>query len=303
MNRTDRLHLLSERETVRQMLLTMPEANVIDRCSLEGRLEMLDEQLQGAPTDEQEPARARLTFNGRPVVGSHGIVADFGMRAVSSFTEAVSTMAASLVSPLAASGPIPNREQYQLLITSTALGSFGFELEEFRSGQLSLEASSPMAQALESTQNLLRGTLGNDDELADAASETDPRALDKLRSFLQVLSDNEAMCHLQLKDQMVRFTSVEQIRTSLRRLSRDNLREEEQALEGEFLGVLPLSRTFEFRLMQNQEGIRGKVAPTVQDIEQINRHIGQSVRISVMQTRIGHGRPRYLLLAMPAWAG
>jgi hypothetical protein len=37
---------------------------------------------------------------------------------------------ASLAAPLAAMGRIPNRDQHQLLITSTALGSFGFELDE-----------------------------------------------------------------------------------------------------------------------------------------------------------------------------
>jgi hypothetical protein len=80
-----------------------------------------------------------------------------------------------------------------------------------------------------------------------------------------------------------------------------NLREEERELEGEFSGVLTLSRTFEFKLLQGGEGIRGKVAPTVPDIEQILQHTRQRVRIRVMQTRIGNGRPRYLLLGLPKW--
>ncbi len=33
-------------------------------------------------------------------------------------------------------GPIPNRDQNQLLITNTAVGSFGFELEEYCAEQL-----------------------------------------------------------------------------------------------------------------------------------------------------------------------
>ncbi len=301
MNRTDRLYLLSERDAVRKMLDATPEDNVIDRYSLEGRLEMIDEQLHQATGDEHEPVRARLTFNGRPVVGSHGILADFGMRAVNSFTEAVSWMAASLVAPLASSGPLPNREQYQLLITNTALGSFGFELEEYRSSQLQLEATSPVAQALESTGNLLRSTLGNDEELLEAASETDPRALEKVRAFLQVLADGEAVCNLQLRDRSIRFTDVDQIHTSLRRLSQDNLREEQIELDGEFLGVLPRSRAFEFRQQPDGDIIRGKVAPAVTEIEQINHHTEQRVRIQVMQTRIGNGRPRHLLLALPVW--
>lgn len=301
MNRTDYLHLLSERETVRTLLADTPEEDVIDRFSLEGRLASIEAAIAQATIDESEPARARLTFNGRPVVGSHGIFADFGMRAVSSFTEAVASLAASLVAPLAASGPIPNREQYQLLITNTALGSFGFELEEFRGGQLPLEQASQVAQALERTQVLLSSTLGNDEELADAVSETDPRALEKVRGFLQVLADSDAVCTLQWNERSVRFSNVNQVRSSLERLSQDNLQEEERTLAGAFLGVLPKSRAFEFRLAGQDEVIRGKVAAAVLGIEEINRHEQQPVTIRVMETRVGNGKPRYLLLELPDW--
>lgn len=223
------------------------------------------------------------------------------MRAVSSFTEAVASLAASLVAPLAASGPIPNREQYQLLITNTALGSFGFELEEFRGGLLPLEQASQVAQALERTQVLLSSTLGNDEELADAVSETDPRALEKVRGFLQVLADSDAVCTLQWNERSVRFSNVNQVRSSLERLSQDNLQEEERTLAGAFLGVLPKSRAFEFHLAGQDEVIRGKVAAAVQGIEEINRHEQQPVTIRVMETRVGKGKPRYLLLELPDW--
>ena len=82
--------------------------------------------------------------------------------------------------------PIPTREQNQLLIIGPALGSFGFELEEYR-GQMILLEASPVAQALEKTQNLLQGSLGSDEELADSASETDLCALEKIRSLLSTL--------------------------------------------------------------------------------------------------------------------
>ena len=119
MNRQDALHLLGERKFLQERLAELPASARITRISTESRLRVVDERLAQAPVDEREPARARLTFKGRPVIDSHGIFADFGMKAVNSFTEAV---AASLTAPLAAMGPIPNREQNQLLITSTALG-------------------------------------------------------------------------------------------------------------------------------------------------------------------------------------
>lgn len=61
--------------------------------------------------------------------------------------------------------------------------------------------------------------------LADIASETDPRALDKVRNFLRVLADNGAVCALQYGGQGVRFTDVGQVSRSLARLEADNLHE------------------------------------------------------------------------------
>ena len=205
MNNEDRLHLLAEQTFLRRDLSETPEAARLTRMSIEARLRKVDAELAALPVDERAPARARLTFDGVPVIRSHGIFADFGMKAVSTFTEAVASVAASLTAPLAAMGPIPNRDQNQLLITNTAVGSFGFELEEYRAEQLALEDSSPVATALERTQALLQSTLGDDEALADIASETDPRALDKVRTFLKVLVDNSAVCALQYGGHGVRF--------------------------------------------------------------------------------------------------
>ena len=193
---TQRTFLLAERDAVKRMLAETPATAILTRMSDEARLREIEAELAALPVDERAPARARLTFNGLPVIGSHGIFADFGMKAVSSFTDAVATVAASLSAPLAAMGPIPNRDQNQLLITHTAVGSFGFELEEYRAQEL-LDDESAVAVALDRTRSLLQATLGQDDELVDIASETDPRALDKVRGFLRVLAENEAICTLQ----------------------------------------------------------------------------------------------------------
>ena len=121
---------------------------------------------------------------------------------------AVARMAAGLVAPLASSGPIPNRDQHQLLITSTAVGSFGFELEELLGDQLSFDEETPVALALAQTQELLRGTLGTDDELADAATGADPRAVAAVRAFLTELMTNEAVCALEFSDSRLAFSDV-----------------------------------------------------------------------------------------------
>lgn len=299
MNRQEYLHLLGEKTEVERMIAETPADEVIVRSSLVRRLEEIAERIAAAGPDEREPARVRLTFQGRPVIGSHGIFAEFGTRAVNGFAESVAAMAASSTGPLAAMGPIPNRNQHQLLITSTALGSFGFELEECRAGQLTLDETSAVAQALDRTQRLLQGTLGSDEELADSAAEVDSRALDKVRAFLQVLVDNDAVCTVQVGEAQVRFSDVGQVRNSLERLGQENLREEEQILAGELQGVLPKGRDFEFKLTDTGQIIRGKIGPAIRYADALNQGLHRATRIKVMVTRVGSGRPRYVLLEPP----
>jgi len=300
MNRQDYLHLQAERKFLNERLAALPEKAWITRQSTESRLRAIETQLAEAKIDEREPARARLTFTGRPVVNSHGIFAEFGAAAVARFTEVVVAVAASIYAPLAAMGPIPNREQNQLLITSTALGSFGFELEEYRTGDLPFDEPSPVAQALERTQNLLQGAIGSDDELADSAAETDPRALEKVRAFLQILADNQAVCAMQYGEKTFRFSDVGQVRRSLERLSQDNLHETEQVLEGEFQGLLSKLRTFQFDAGGEVGVITGKISKALDNLDQINREMNyKQVQIKVLSTQVGNGRPRYVLLDAP----
>lgn len=156
--------------------------------------------------------------------------------------------------------------------------------------------------ALEKTQSLLQGSIDTDDELlADTASELDQRALDKVRAFISTLAENEAVCALQYRNQVFRFTDVGQVRRSLDRISKDNLHEDEQLLKGEFQGVLPKRRTFEFKITGTDQVIAGKVAPAIEDVDLINKHLHQQVEIRAMVTRVGDGRPRYLLLETPEW--
>jgi hypothetical protein len=296
------LQLQAERSSLTRMIEEIPPEDVIDRGSLQARLEMVDAEL-GMMENQRFPARARLTFSGRPVIGSYGIMADFGMKAVNAFSEAVTAVAASLTAPLRAMGPIPNREQNQLLITNTALGSFGFELEELPPEQLALGEASIVEQAIERTQSLLAATVQPDDEaLADSASELDQRALDKVRAFIKTLEENDALCALHFGSRDFRFSSSAQVRRSIERMSEGNLHEDEKTLVGHFEGVLPNKRrTFEFMEQGAREVIVGKIGPGVTHPENINEHLKHSCRIRVVVTRVGTGRPRYLLKEAPEW--
>lgn len=302
MSRTEQHSLLSERAALERLIRETPTSDVIDLRSLQVRLEAVNRRLATCVVETSLPAKARLTFRGRPVIGSHGIFAEFGVTATKAFTDAVALLAASFETELAPTGPIPNRQQNQLLITSTALGSFGFELEEYRDGALPLGEESPVAEALKQMQELMRGAAeGSDDELTDAASGQDPRAVAAVRDFLKKLIDNEAVCSVAIGEKAFGFSDVGEVQRSLCRLGRENLHEESRGFRGVFQGVLPKRRTFEFKLADSGEVISGKVGPTITDAGVINRHLRATVEVRLVATRVGQGRPRYVLNELPPW--
>lgn len=308
MNRTEYEYLLAERSELQRLLADTSDDEVLVRGSFLARLERVESQLAAVETAPPLPAQARLTFRGRPVVGGHGIFAEFGIEATSKFVKAVTTMAAAVAKPLGSSGPIPNRDQNRLLITGTAVGSFGFELEEYlepEGAQLSLglEAESAVARALRQTLELLGGTLGSDDALTDAVATVDPRARVEVRSFLETLVAHEAVCALEPSNgaPSVQFGDVGQVRRSIQRLGQDNVHEAQRSFEGTFQGVLPDLRTFEFRIAGEDSLVRGKIGPAIINPNELNRRLYLPTRIRVTEVRVGAGRPRYVLNEQPEW--
>ena len=297
MNIQERHQLLAEKTSLERMLASLPESSVIDRMSLEARKAEVEEALAAAPVPTREPVRARLTFRGKPIIGSHGIFAEFGATALSAFADAVAAIGASQTTDLGTRGAIPNREEYQLLITGTALGSFGFELEEAPKDETLFPELSLVDHAIEQTRRIMEASLGTDDELTEAIADTDPRAVEALRGFLKTLSDQEAICALEFKEEVFRFADVGQVRRSEGRLRKDNIHEEDKPLSGQFLGVLPHRRTFEFQITDSQEVIVGKVGPEIHDAGRINDVLKQNINIQVHTKRAGTGRPKFTLLS------
>lgn len=302
MNRQEIDQLLSERGALQRMIADTPEEEILDLRSLRARLDIVNRELERQPLDGRIPVKVRLTFRGRPVVGSHGIFAEFGVTATKAFTDAVALLAASFETSLAATGPIPNRIQNQLLIIRTAAGSFGFELEEHREGALPSEEDSTVSQALSKMQELLHGAAsGSDDDLTDAASGQDPRAVAALRDFLKKLADNDAVCAISAGDKAFSFRDVGEVQRSLTRLGQENIHEESRRLRGVFQGVLPKRRTFEFKVADTDTVITGTIAPSIAEANTINRHLEEPTEILLIGTRVGQGRPRYVLKELPSW--
>ncbi len=294
----DYLTVASEIRELENLLAAIPEGNVIERMSLESRLESAKAALAGLP--QQFAPKARLTFRGKPVFGSHGIAADFGGKAAGAFSDAFAAVAAGLSEGLRYMGPIPNRDKNQLLITGTAIGSFGFEFE-LPATEPSLFPEAEKAQeAMTKIEALFRlAAEGSDDEVAEVIEEVHPRAVKKVHDFLELLVQQQAWCGLEFADRFFRYADFEQIMASCERLKDDNIQEREETYRGEFQGVLPSARTFEFRLADQEGLIKGKVDLGIDDPDVLNRvwlHKPVTVKLNVMQ--VGQGRPRLTLMTL-----
>ncbi|MBF0401154.1 MAG: hypothetical protein HQL90_10350 [Magnetococcales bacterium] len=297
----EHLSIASEIKELEAILASMPEDDVIDRMSVEARLEVAREAL-ATLSRQSPPEKVRLTFRGKPVSGSHGIAADFATKAAGAFSDAFVVVAAGLSEGLRAMGPIPNRDRNQLLITGTAIGSFGFEFELPLPLQPSLFPDEYPRNAMVKLQTLLRLTVeGSDDEMAEIIEEIHPRAVRRVYAFLDILVQQQAWCGLEFADRFFRYSSHEQLKTSYERLKDDNIRESEEICQGEFQGVLPQGRTFEFKLTDQDGLIKGKVDSAIEDPDILNRkwlHRPLTAKFNVMQ--VGQGRPRYTLVTLDA---
>ena len=294
------LTIASEIGELENLLAAIPEGNVIERMSLESRLESARAALAALPQQMIAP-KARLTFRGKPVFGSHGIAADFGGKAAGAFSDAFAAVAAGLSESLRDMGPIPNRDKNQLVITSTAIGSFGFEFELPAPDPSSLFPETEKAQeAMAKIEALFRlAAEGTDDEVAEVIEEVHPRAVKKVYEFLDLLVQQQAWCGLEFADRFFRYADYEQIKASSERLKADNIQEREETYRGEIQGVLPTGRTFEFRLADQEGLIKGKVDLAIADPDVLNRewlHKPVTVKLNVLQ--VGQGRPRFTLMTL-----
>ena len=302
MNYDEYLAVAAEIDQLQSLLAEIPQENVLERMGLEARLASAQQLIAGVAVD-QLAHKARLTFRGRPVLGSHGIAADFAGKAANAFSDAVAAVAAGIGESLRYMGPIPDKSKNQLLITGTAIGSFGFEFElPSPQGHDLFPEPSKAEDALEKIQALLRqAAQGTDDEVAELVEEIHPRAVRKVAEFLGYLLQQDAWCGLEFKNQYFRFNDMAQLKLSADRLQEDNIHETEEEYRGEFQGVLPASRTFEFKLGDQAGVLKGKVDMAIEDPDLLNREwLHKPARIKLNVIQVGQGRPRFTLLSLDA---
>lgn len=298
--------LVSQRSTLRSQLNSLPSTAWMTKLSLEAHLTDLDNTITELSTNSiAEPAKVIVTFSGNPVDGSSGIWADFASKAVQSFTDAVSALAAGLNTAVQAMGKIPNKDNNRLYITNTALGSFGFVLEERtpQQNELNLDQNSEtdVKKALDQITSIFQSAMTSDEVLSESVNEINDRALEKVRTFIKILNDSDALCSIKLDDKKITFRDKEDLVQSLDRLKPDNIVIQHESLDGIFIGYLPVDRIGEFKKIDTEDIIKIKVSKDLADSNIINQHLNELSKINITVTTVGKSKPKYTLEKIPNW--
>jgi len=264
------------------------------------RKEQLQHTLEEIGRAPVGTAAVGLFFGGRPVLGSRGILADFGGKAVEHFQEIVSTRFASLNGSVGSRGPIGQRDRTQLMITDVARGSFGFVLEELEQQSL---IDTPLKMVVDETVDLIYKVSSPDEGAFEEAAElVDDRVLGSLQSFFKLLDTSGAVLRLVDTDRefSIARDGIERARERVEGLSLSEFDERNRGV----LYVLPDAKKFELHVQPN-EIIRGNVAKScVQVLLGSDGEVRQGIigrvhdvvmRVRVVRVRNREPRSTYVL--------
>jgi hypothetical protein len=221
------------------------------------RREQLERELADLEQAPSTNAEVGLFFGGRPVIGSYGIIAEFGAKALEEFQTLVSSTSAAQERPLGARGPVPQRDTTQLLLTDVARGSFGFILQ--KTDKIPLVDSS-LKDVIGMALDLVYRVASPDEEAFESVAEAvDDRVLGSLRQFFKILDDAGATVRL-VEDR--REFTLERKDVELARERTETLRwdDRERDMRGT-LYVLPDSRRFELHPEGGGDALKGSIAP------------------------------------------
>lgn len=240
--------LTAEAAALEDMLRSRtPEEDPIGHLQYADKLAELREQIEQLGEAPDLSASVALFFAGAPVVGSHGVKAEFAGRAVEIFQDIVSKrFAANEVGDLGGRGPVPMRANSDLLLTNVARGSFGVILEE--ANETRPLAETQLKVVLDDVVASMQAAAVEDGTDFEQLLETiDDRYLRSLGHFFELLDEHAATVRVVEGDNDRQLTRDE-IHRARERTSATTIQERDnQELVGR-LFLLPAHRRFELVL-------------------------------------------------------
>lgn len=251
--------LESEKNQLVKLLSDAETTDPLGALSLKSRLDSIDHELEIIQTRDQNQASIAMLFYGKPVLGSHGIDAEFASKAIQEYQAALSKHMVSVSGGnLGSRGPIPEHNLSKLNIVDVVHGSFGFHLEEASDGNDELFHTALKLSVDQITQFLKGMTAEKKSLFEDVMARIDTRTFVSIKSLLSLVYREGASFKILDETEEHNF-DVTKIYRAYERLQSVELAEEEITLVGTLIGVVPFGRRFEFKSAETGDIIAGVV--------------------------------------------
>ena len=285
----------SEVGTLEYLLRGVPDERAIERIGLQSRLDRIRRRLEGVPIPPQ-PKELYISFDGKPVVASYGIDANFAADAINIFSDTIRITTAGLTGELKATGQVPENALSQPMLLIMSSSSFGFQIE------IPLPEDDPYGfsypeEAFNLLQELLRVTkVGDDDALSFAAATLHPRAVNKVAELLDFMQKREAQFTTDYRGNRVQFETDTEIEEAVKRLAPSNTQIQTNEVVGTMIEIIPETRLFQLNATDGDH-FHGQIGPEIRDPHQIaEQHTNRNVRAHIRTARIGRGSPSHSLV-------
>ncbi|MGD0894028.1 MAG: hypothetical protein ABR923_21105 [Terracidiphilus sp.] len=259
MLKLDRDQIAAELAALDALLDSLPANDHLGRIGFMARRKEISDKFASLAKRSDHRASLALYFGGDPVIGSLGIEAGFSTNALGSFQDLLSKVwGEAETGGLSPAGPVKDKPESQLHITSLVHGSFGFLLEELdEHGEPLFETS--LKKAADQIAGYMAKFAGEDEqEFTETIEQMDPRVFLSLREFFGYIYRGKATFRLVEGDRDERFDrpSVER---AWHRAEESSVEEKRIRVEGRLLGVIPVRRRFEFERDGAHDVIEGAV--------------------------------------------
>ena len=283
-----------------------PDEDVIEHFQYSQLVQELELKLEAMPSAiARAPAGVALFFSGRPVVGSHGIHAEFSSKAIEQFQTLVSQrFAAQELGPLASKGRVPLKDATHLLVTDVVRGSFGFVLQAAAQDDETQPLHTSLKAAVDKVADTIFRMASQDEVLFDdAAAEIDDRQKGALTDFFKLL-DNEGATMRIVEGERDFELDQASVQRARHRVENMRITDRTQEFSGQIAGWTDFSAKFELRLHENRELIQGSISPqtlekiAAEGIEPYHKHVRISVKVREVAVRNRQPKIAYTLLSL-----
>jgi hypothetical protein len=257
MLKLERDQVAAELAALDQMLESLPTNDYLGRMGFEARRDALQDKLLELAVTEEHRAQVALYFGGDPVIGSMGVEAEFGTKVIGTFQDLLSKVWSSLDGePLQQMGPVRDKDESQLHITSVVHGSFGFLLEEL--GDYTM-FQTPLSKAADEVADYITSFADeNEATFSDMIDTLNPRVFQAIRQFFGYVHKGKATFRLVEGERDQQFDQFA-VERAWNRAEASNVTEDRIHVTGRLLGVIPMRRRFELESDETGIVIDGKI--------------------------------------------